>query len=147
MYISLKDNQYKPTEWKAAVKNESGEVQNPYKALPQLKEIQDELIGEIAAQGLWSEEELEQYVQSASADEMDADEDTRINNGGLPLVLFRSFQALDPSVDWEKAITAANPSKDAIKYNALRKGLLKYCELDTMSMVLIWEYFNSAVNG
>ena len=129
------------------VKNESGEVQNPYKALPQLKEIQDELIGEIAAQGLWSKEELEQYVQSASADEMDADEDTRINNGGLPLVLFRSFQALDPSVDWEKAITAANPSKDAIKYNALRKGLLKYCELDTMSMVLIWEYFNNAVNG
>ncbi len=129
------------------VKNESGEVQNPYKALPQLKEIQDELIGEIEAQGLWSKEELEQYVQSASADEMDAEEDTRINNGGLPLVLFRSFQALDPSVDWEKAITAANPSKDAIKYNALRKGLLKYCELDTMSMVLIWEYFNNAVNG
>ena len=129
------------------VKNESGEVQNPYKALPQLKEIQDELIGEIAAQGLWSKEELEQYVQSASADEMDAEEDTRINNGGLPLVLFRSFQALDPSVNWEKAITAANPSKDAIKYNALRKGLLKYCELDTMSMVLIWEYFNNAVNG
>ena len=129
------------------VKNEAGEVQNPYKALPQLKEIQDELIGEIAAQGLWSKEELEQYVQSASADEMDADEDTRINNGGLPLVLFRSFQALDPKVDWEKAITAANLSADAIKYNALRKGLLKYCELDTMSMVLIWEYFNNAVNG
>ena len=129
------------------VKNESGEVQNPYKALPQLKEIQDDLIGEIAAQGLWSEEELEQYVQSASDDEMDAEDNTQINNGGLPLVLFRSFQALDPKVDWEKAITAAHPSKDAIKYNALRKGLLKYCELDTMSMVLIWEYFNNAVNG
>ena len=129
------------------VKNESGEVQNPYKALPQLKEIQDELIGEIAAQGLWNKEELEQYVQSTSADEMDAEDNTQINNGGLPLVLFRSFQALDPSVDWEKAITTANPSADAIKYNALRKGLLKYCELDTMSMVLIWEYFNNAVNG
>ena len=49
------------------VKNESGEVQNPYKALPQLKEIQDELIGEIAEQGLWSKEELEQYVQSAAS--------------------------------------------------------------------------------
>ena len=48
-------------------KNETGEVQNPYKALPQLKEIQDELIGEIAAQGLWSEEELEQYAQSAAS--------------------------------------------------------------------------------
>ena len=35
-----------------------------------------------------------------------------------------------------------NPSADTIKYNALRKGLLKYCELDTMFMVLIWEYFN-----
>ena len=63
------------------VKNEAGEVQNPYKALPQLKEIQDELIGKIAAQGLWSKEELEQYVQSASADEMDADEDARSERG------------------------------------------------------------------
>ena len=35
-----------------------------------------------------------------------------------------------------------NPFADAIKYNAFRKGLLKYCELDIMSMVLIWEYFN-----
>lgn len=146
----IKSCNYTPDNPIALVQKDekTGEIQNPYKALPQLKEIQNELIKEIAAQGLWSEEELKQYEQSVSDDdEMGAEEDTRINNGGLPLVLFRSFQALDPSVEWDNAITAANPSKDAIKYNALRKGLLKYCELDTMSMVLIWEYFNNAVNG
>jgi len=25
-------------------------------------------------------------------------------------------------------------------------GLLKYCELDTMAMVMIWEYFLSVIN-
>ncbi len=29
---------------------------------------------------------------------------------------------------------------------ALRTALLRYCELDTMSMVFIWEYFNHSVN-
>jgi len=145
----IKSCNYTPDNPIALVQKDekTGEIQNPYKALPQLNEIQNELIKEIAAQGLWSEEELKQYDQSVSDDEMGAEEDTRINNGGLPLVLFRSFQALDPSVEWDNAITAANPSKDALKYNVLRKGLLKYCELDTMSMVLIWEYFNNAVNG
>ncbi len=29
----------------------------------------------------------------------------------------------------------------------IAKGLLKYCELDTLAMVLIWEYWNNTVNG
>lgn len=145
----IKSCNYTPDTPVALVQKDekTGEIQNPYKALPQLNEIQNELIKEVAAQGLWSEEELKQYMQSTAADEMDAEGDTRINNGGLPLVLFRSFQALDPKIDWEKELTAANLTPDALKYKVLREGLLKYCELDTMSMVLIWEYFNNVVNG
>lgn len=122
---------------------ETGDIKNPYKVLPQLQEIQDELIDTIAEQshGVWDKDELKQYLQNAAADEMDADDDTRINNGGLPLVLFRSFQALDPSVNWEDSLKTSAPSMDAVKYHAVREGLLKYCELDTMAMVFIWEYF------
>jgi hypothetical protein len=32
------------------------------------------------------------------------------------------------------------------EYKAIGKGLLKYCELDTMAMVFIWEHFNKLVN-
>ena len=127
-------------------RDENGGVKNPYKILPQLKDLENKLIDEIAGQGM-DRDELAQYVQNANDAEMDSDGDTQINNGGLPLVLFRSFQALDPKVDWEKELTAANLTPDALKYKAIREGLLKYCELDTMSMVLIWEYFNNAVNG
>ena len=28
---------------------------------------------------------------------------------------------------------------------ALREALLRYCELDTMSMVFIWEYFYQSI--
>lgn len=31
--------------------------------------------------------------------------------------------------------------------DALVKALLRYCELDTMAMVFIWEYFNDRVCG
>ena len=116
----------------------TGEILNPYKILPQLKDVQRELVEELTKPGLglWTKDELTRYVQNTSAEEMGADEDTRINKGGLPLVLFRSFQALNPDGDWEKELAAAN-----LNYNALRKCLLKYCELDTMAMVLVWEYF------
>ena len=29
----------------------------------------------------------------------------------------------------------------------LRNGLLKYCELDTLAMVMIWEFWNEQVQG
>jgi len=31
---------------------------------------------------------------------------------------------------------------DGTDSEALTKALLRYCELDTMAMVFIWEYFN-----
>ena len=29
--------------------------------------------------------------------------------------------------------------------NSIIKGLLKYCELDTLAMVMVWEYWNNIV--
>ena len=31
--------------------------------------------------------------------------------------------------------------------NAIINGLLKYCELDTLAMIMIWEYWKNKVNG
>ena len=140
----IKSCNYTPDEpFALIVKGENGDVKNPYKILPQLQEIENKLIDEIASQGIMERNELAQYVQNAKDAEIDSDGDTQINNGGFPLVLFRSFQALDPKIDWEKELTAANLTPDALKYKAIREGLLKYCELDTMAMVLVWEYFNN----
>ena len=36
---------------------------------------------------------------------------------------------------------------DDVKSDALAKALLRYCELDTMAMVFIWEYFYHEVYG
>ena len=51
-------------------------------------------------------------------------EDIGIANGGAALVAYAKMQGADIS-DAEKA--------------ALRKGLLRYCELDTLAMVMIFE--------
>jgi hypothetical protein len=139
----IKSQNYKEHPIALIVKDDKGEIQSPYKVLPQLKEIQDNLIDTIASQESLNKEELRRYAQSSDDDEIDVSDETRIKNGGLPLVLFRSFQALDPNVDWEKELTAANLTSDALTYKAIREGLLKYCELDTMAMVLVWEYFNN----
>jgi hypothetical protein len=56
-----------------------------------------------------------------------------------------------------KIVTTANGGAALTAYNklmfcegesmndALRQALLRYCELDTMSMVFIWEYFHDMV--
>lgn len=127
------------------VKDANGEVINPYKALPQLDEIRNNLIQQIAIDDPDAAEALRKAVNST--DDNDEDEgDTRINNGGLPLVLFRKFQTLDKTVDWEKGPIPAPLAKAKLQYDTLRDGLLRYCELDTMAMVLVWEYFNHEVN-
>lgn len=128
------------------VKDEQGGVKNPYKILPQLQEIERTLVEEIAQSNNISQEDLWAYLKKINTNEMDADEDTQINNGGLPLVLFRSFQALDPNRKWDDELNAATLAPDALRYKATREGLLKYCELDTMAMVLVWEYFNHEIN-
>ena len=36
---------------------------------------------------------------------------------------------------------------EGVQADALAKALLRYCELDTMAMVFIWEYFNYMINN
>lgn len=52
------------------------------------------------------------------------DEDMTVANGGAALTAYSKLQF-----------------SDAVASDALTKALLRYCELDTMAMVFIWEYF------
>jgi rubrerythrin len=62
-----------------------------------------------------SEEEAEAIGMAA---------DSKIANGGAALTAYSELQF-----------------SDDVKSEALAKALLRYCELDTMAMVFIWEYF------
>ena len=52
-----------------------------------------------------------------------------VNNGGAALSAYGLLQF-----------------SEGAKAEALQKALLTYCELDTMAMVFIWEYFNERIN-
>ena len=56
------------------------------------------------------------------------DEDMTIANGGAALTAYNKLMFCDGSMS-----------------DALRTALLRYCELDTMAMVFIWEFFNDNV--
>ena len=61
------------------------------------------------------------------------------------LEAFDSTEPLDESIANGGAALAAYTKlqfSDAVCTEALEKALLRYCELDTMSMVFIWEYFD-----
>ena len=66
-----------------------------------------------------SEELMEAIDEAASKN---------IANGGAALTAYSELQF-----------------SDDVKSEALAKALLRYCELDTMAMVFIWEYFNHEV--
>ena len=65
--------------------------------------------------------ELKQFDDAKQMDES-------IANGGAALAAYTRLQF-----------------SDAVCTQALREALLRYCELDTMSMVFIWEYFHEMV--
>ena len=50
-----------------------------------------------------------------------------VNNGGAALTAYSMLQFCGKAME-----------------EPLKKALLRYCELDTMAMVFIWEYFNAA---
>lgn len=62
-------------------------------------------------------------------DEDIEEEDMTVANGGAALMAY------------SKLMFCANGKME----DALRTALLRYCELDTMAMVFIWEYFNDEV--
>ena len=69
-----------------------------------------------------STEELERYDTARAMDES-------ICNGGAALAAYTKLQFADE-----------------VCTKALEKALLRYCELDTMSMVFIWEYFREMLD-
>ena len=123
-------------------KDESGNVQNPYKVLPHLGEIEDAIIERLAKDGDLEKEQLTQVIRS-STDEDDGglDADTQINNGGLPLVIYRYLQTFPQSPDPDNDISFDKSIADKVHIKTISEALYRYCELDTMAMVLIWEYF------
>lgn len=58
-------------------------------------------------------------------DKADSDGEMTVANGGAALTAYNKLMFCD----------------DSHMDNALRTALLRYCELDTMAMVFIWEYF------
>lgn len=69
----------------------------------------------------WTDEQLDQTISELG----------EIANGGAALVAYAKLQYQEMS-DNER--------------NEIKKGLLKYCELDTLAMVMIYEYFKTLVS-
>jgi hypothetical protein len=91
-------------------KRPDGTIENPYKALSNLRKIAKFL-------GV-TPKELETFDAARDMDES-------IANGGAALAAYTMLQ-----------FSSAKMTK------TLEQALLRYCELDTMSMVFIWEYFH-----
>lgn len=97
-----------PKVWIKEKEDGSGEIENPYKWLPDVSEYLPE--GCLDPEG----EEEEDLV--------------KVNNGGAALTAYSKIQFADLN-----------------ETQALRDALLRYCELDTLAMVFIWEYFNDYI--
>ena len=106
-----------PLAW---ISIKDGVVENPYKNKNNLPPVKDYL-------GM-TEEEMS-YLASKSSDDSDED-DMTIAEGGAALTAYSMLQFSD------------------FRYSeALKQALLRYCELDTMAMVFLWEYFNHECNS
>ena len=101
---------------KAWITEIDGEVQNPYK-----------LLDGVAS---FFPEESQASVRLAESSTEDGDGDMQINNGGAALWAYGLIQFC---------------RQDPDRKSALVKALYRYCELDTLAMVFIWEYFNEMV--
>lgn len=69
-------------------------------------------------------------MDEATMEAIDEAASQNIANGGAALTAYSELQF-----------------SDDVKSEALAKALLRYCELDTMAMVFIWEYFYHEVYG
>ena len=69
-------------------------------------------------------------MDEALMEAIDESASKNIANGGAALTAYSELQFAD-----------------YVKSEALAKALLRYCELDTMAMVFIWEYFYHEVFG
>lgn len=95
-----------------------GKVDNPYNHLQ-----------EIASFLGVSTEKLGEYDRFDADDSFDNEQGSRIANGGAALAAYTKLQF-----------------SDDLWMDALAEALLRYCELDTMSMVFIWEYLHEVTS-
>lgn len=95
---------------------EDGTIDNPYHQLPSVASFL----------GL-TEEQVWQLEDSQT--EWNDDDDMTVANGGAALTAYSKLMFCDGQMN-----------------QALRTALLRYCELDTMAMVFIWEYFYHEIN-
>jgi hypothetical protein len=72
---------------------------------------------------LFSEEEIQQF-------ELNSSDMQELDNGGAAMMAFSYLQFTDMT------------EEQRLRY---KDGLLRYCELDTMAMVMIWEYFGKEI--
>jgi len=78
----------------------------------------------------WYQEGQDPYklLPTYEVEDLRLDSNTEINNGGLALAMYGKLQFTDVN---EKA------------REEIRTGLLRYCELDTLAMAMVIEYFKS----
>ena len=95
-----------------------GKVENPYKHLDEIASFLGVSTAKLQA------------FDDAAAEESAESVDGTIANGGAALAAYTKLQFSDSR--WTDAIA---------------KALFRYCELDTMSMVFIWEYFHEMVTS
>ena len=110
----IKSKNYTPDEAIAWIEpGDDGKVKNPYKCLKDIASFLEV-----------SEAELNEYEAISEETKTEGNDET-IANGGAALAAYTKLQFADEK--WTEAIA---------------KALYRYCELDTMSMVFIWEYFH-----
>ena len=108
---------YKKENPKTWITHDSeGKIENPYKHLDSIADIAKFL-------GVTSEK-LQQFDSDQEDEEFEYNNES-IANGGAALAAYTKLQFADEKLT-----------------PALKEALLRYCELDTMSMVFIWEYFH-----
>jgi hypothetical protein len=103
----------KPAEAKDwIVRNDDGEIENPYKHLDAISTFLGVTPEELA--------DFDGSLEDSGSD--------KIANGGAALAAYTKLQFTEGPMT-----------------SALKDALLRYCELDTLSMVFIWEYFYDMV--
>ena len=107
-----------PESPKAWIVEDGGEVLNPYKLLDGIASFFPESSQDVVRR---AEESTDETVETSS------DVDGQINNGGAALWAYGLLQFCQ---------------QEPAKREALVRALFRYCELDTLAMVFIWEYFN-----
>ena len=108
---------FTPANPKAWIVTDGDKVLNPYKLLDGISSF-------------FPEESQAVVRRAESSLEESTEGNSQINNGGAALWAYGLLQFCD---------------QDSDKKQALVEALYRYCELDTLAMVFIWEYFNDRV--